>query len=168
MSLGMISAPAGQATSKSPAKRAFVVFHLDERRHAVDLATVERVARLVDITPLPHAPGIIAGVIDVEGQVIPVVDIRERLGLPKHEASLGDRLIIARTAHRRIAFVADAVSGVITTSSEHIDAQMILSSTQRMEGVLKLADGLVLIHDLTRFLSLDEETQLDASLKRSR
>lgn len=161
--------PAGlarQAESEPTSTRLLVVFHLSNRRYAVDLAAVERVARIVDITPLPHAPEVVVGVIDVHGRVTPVVNVRKRLGLPERALSLSDRLLVARTAQRTVALVADAVSGVIAAPSERIAAaQTIVSGVKYLAGVLKLDDGLVLIHDLTRFLSLEEEAQLDIALR---
>ena len=56
----------------------FVVFRLDEQHYAVPLSVVERIVRMVDITPVPKTPEIVLGVINVQGSVIPVVDIRRR------------------------------------------------------------------------------------------
>ena len=55
-----------------------VVFALDEPRYALPLSAVERVVRAVEITPLPKAPEIVLGVINMQGQVVPAVDIRKR------------------------------------------------------------------------------------------
>jgi purine-binding chemotaxis protein CheW len=148
--------------------RTLVIFILDGRRYALPLAAVERVVRIVDVTPLPQAPGIITGVINIQGHVVPVVNIRQRLGLPEGAASLDDRFIIARLPHRRVALTADAVLDVINTPENRIDtAQVVLPGMKYFEGVLKLDDGLVLIQDLARFLSVDEEEQLEAALRQA-
>jgi purine-binding chemotaxis protein CheW len=78
----------------------YVVFTLDEQRYALYLHAVVRVVRIVEITPLPQTPEVIRGVVNVQGQVIPVVDIRKRFQLPEREPELGDQLIIANTACR--------------------------------------------------------------------
>ena len=142
-----------------------MIFVLDERRYALPLSAVERVVRIVDVTPLPQAPEIVAGIIDIQGQVVPVVNIRRRLDLPERAPSLDDRFLVVRLLHRRIALMADAVIGVMNTPSEHIGAaETVLPGIKYFDGVLKLHDGLVLIQDLARFLSLDEEEQLEAAL----
>lgn len=142
-----------------------VVFALDELRYALLLSSVERVVRAVEITPLPKAPGIVLGIINVQGRIIPVIDVRQRFRLPAREIELDDRFIIASTPRRLVALVVDSVSGV----RELADGQMVnveqsLPFAEYLKGVAKLEDNLVLIHDLDQFLSLDEEKALDAAL----
>src|SRR3712207_6774571 len=95
--------------------RRYVVFTLDEHGYALPLSFVERIVRAVEVTPLPKAPEIVLGVINVQGRVIPVVNIRKRFRLPEREIELSDQFIIARTAKRTIALVVDAVGGVAET-----------------------------------------------------
>lgn len=61
---------------------ALVVFRLDERRYALPLSVVERVIRAVEVTPLPKAPPIVLGAIDVQGRVVPVLNVRRRFLMP--------------------------------------------------------------------------------------
>jgi purine-binding chemotaxis protein CheW len=141
------------------------LFALDELRYAVYLSAVERVVRAVEITPLPKAPEIVLGVINVQGRVLPVLDIRKRFRLPAREMKPDDRFIIARTATRQVALVVDSVAGVHElTEAEMVSAKEALPFAQYLEGVVKLDGNLVLIHDLDQFLSLDEEKALDATL----
>src|ERR1700674_4677146 len=90
-----------------------VAFSLDNHAYALHLPAVERVVRIVEVTRLPDAPGIVAGVVNVGGQVIPVVDIRKRFLLPGRDPDLSDQLIVARTSRRALALIADTVTGVI-------------------------------------------------------
>ena len=148
---------------------AYVVFTLDEQRYALYLHAVRRVVRMVEMTYLPKAPEIVRGVVNVQGQVIPVVDIRKRFRLPEREPEPSDQLIIVNTARRSVALVVDAVEGVIEHSrQEMIALEKILPGTEYIEGVIKLEDGLVLIHDLDKFLSLEEDKELTAALKKKR
>lgn len=139
----------------------FVVFTLDEQRYAVPLSAVERIVRMVEITPVPQTLEIVLGVINAQGQIIPVVDIRKRLCLPAHEPHPGDHLLIARTAKRGVALVVDAVSEVVTLSSRDVVlGETILAQLAYVTGAVKRPDGLILIHDFDRFLSLEEEQAL--------
>src|ERR671919_2991748 len=90
-----------------------VVFTLDEQRYAVPLSAVERIVRLVEITPVPHTPEIVLGVINVQGRILPVVNIRGRLGLPARELHPSDHLLFARTSKRTVALAVDAVNEVV-------------------------------------------------------
>jgi purine-binding chemotaxis protein CheW len=142
-----------------------VVFTLDEQRYALRLEAVERIVRLVEVTPLPKAPEIVLGVVNVQGRVLPVVNIRRRFRLPDREADLRDQLILAWTSRRSVVLVVDAVGGVVErTGEELIPAGSIVPGTEYVDGVVKLPDGLVLIHDLDKFLSLEEETKLGKAL----
>lgn len=142
-----------------------LVFTLDEPRYALPLAAVERIVRAVEITPLPKAPRIVLGVINVEGGVIPVVDVRRRFGLPERELRLEDRFIIARAGRRLVALVADEVAGVRACAPRAlVSAAQSLPFAAYLQGVAKLEDGLALISDLEAFLSLEEEQLLDTAL----
>lgn len=142
-----------------------VVFTLEDRHYALRLAAVERVIRIVEITPLPQAPEIVIGVVNVQGEIIPVVNVRQRFGLPQREISLSDQLIIAHISQRKVGLIADAVMDVIEYSEQDIAAaESILPDMEHVDGILKLPDGLVLIHDLDKFLSLEEEASLEQAL----
>jgi purine-binding chemotaxis protein CheW len=142
------------------------VFTLGDQRYALPLSTVERVVRVVEVTPLPQAPDIVLGVVNVQGRVIPVVNPRRRFRLPERDIALSDQLVIAHTTRRPVALVVDAVTGVLEYSGrEAVGARDIVPGMEYVEGVVKLADGLVLIHDLDRFLSLDEVTALDRAIE---
>jgi len=138
---------------------------LDGPGYALPLAAVERVVRIVEITPLPKAPDIVLGVINMQGKVIPVINLRSRFRLPEREIKLEDQLIIARTARRLVALIADSISGVQGIEERELAlALKELPYAGYIEGVAKLGQGLCVICDLDRFLSLDEERALDAAL----
>ncbi len=138
-----------------------VVFTLDEQRYAVPLSAVERVVRMVEITPIPQTPEIVLGLINVREWVIPVINVRRRFGLPEREPQLSDQLLIARTPKRALALVVDAVSEVITPSGQEVvTAEAILAHVDYVTGVVKRPDGLILIHDLDTFLALEEAQAL--------
>ena len=143
-----------------------VVFNLDDRRFAVLLSSVVRVERIVAITPLPKAPEIVLGVINMHGQVIPVFNIRERFRLSQRDIQLADQMIVASTSKRTVALLVDSVNGVIEISEEKIIAsESILPGLEYIEGVVKTEDGMVLIHDLELFLSLQEEKALNEAME---
>src|ERR1043166_4985573 len=145
-----------------------VVFTVDEQQYALRLAVVQRITRIVEVTPLPKAPEIVMGVINWQGTIVPVFNIRKRFGLPEVEMNLSDQLIIARTTTRSVALAADSVSGIVERSAEQItETQRILPRAECVEGIAKLKDGILLIHNLDRFLCLEEEKQLQEALTKS-
>ena len=142
-----------------------VVFRIDEQRYAFSLSAVVRIVRAVEVTPLPNAPSVALGAIDVAGRVLPVLSIRKRLGLPGRELTPADQLMIARTARREVVIVVDETLDVMAVPlGGMVPATEILPMLRLVEGVVQLADGLVLIEDLEKFLSLEEERLLDEAL----
>ncbi|MCJ7626351.1 MAG: chemotaxis protein CheW, partial [Anaerolineaceae bacterium] len=140
-----------------------LVFTLDEQSYALYLSVVERVVRAVEITRLPKAPEFILGVIDVQGQIIPVIDVCQRLQLPARELDVDDQFIIAHTSRRRVALVVDSVVDVGQIEDrELVNAEQVLPSEEYVHGreyihgIAKLENGLVLICDLDQFLSIEE------------
>ena len=143
-----------------------MVFKLDAQGYALYLSVVEKVVRAAEITPLPKAPEIVLGVVNWQGRVIPVVNMRARFSLKAREIDLSDRFIFARTWKRVVALIADSVDGVISRSLEDIiSPEDIVPGIEYIDGVAKIEDGLLLIHDLDKFLSLEEENGLDRALK---
>jgi purine-binding chemotaxis protein CheW len=142
-----------------------VIFCLEQQRYAVPLAVVERVIRAVEVTPLPKAPPIVLGAIDVGGRVVPVLNIRRRFRLTEREMTPEDQFVIARAGPRAVALVVDAVEGAIDwPAAEIVRAAEIAPGIEHVQGVIKHADGLILIHDLETFLSLDETRDLAEAL----
>jgi purine-binding chemotaxis protein CheW len=142
-----------------------VVVALDGRAFALPLAAVERVVRMVDVTPLPGAPEVVEGVIDVAGDVVAAVSIRRRLGLARGAARTADSLVLARTPRRRLAVIVDSVTGVAECpQADMVSATAIAPGAKHIEGILKSGAGLILIHDLEKFLSPEEEHSLERAM----
>ena len=143
-----------------------VVFTLDELLYALPLPAVVRVIHAVEIKHLPKAPEIISGIINVKGRIIPVVDIRKRFGLEEREIETDNRLIIADTGKRQVAILVDTVTGIKDlTPGQQEQAKETLPFAEHLRGVAKIDNELILIYDLEKFLSLDEEKKLEKALK---
>ena len=142
------------------------IFLLDGRRFGLPLECVERAIRAVAVTPLAGAPAVVAGVLDLQGRVVAVIDLRRRLGLPERHIDPADQLLIARSRTRTLALIVDAVTGVAEYGEhEWVAPTDIAPGTDYLQGIVRLDDDLVLIHDLDRFLSADEEQDLGRALR---
>jgi len=154
--------------NSTPLDHMLLVFHIDERRHALHMNVVQRVLPMVDVAPLPSAPAVVSGIVDVAGRIVPVMDLRRRFSLPARESRVSDVLILARTAASTVALPADGVVGVAECPQARlIGADAIVPGIECLSGVAQLDDGLVLIHDLDAFLSLHEQAQLARALRES-
>ena len=144
-----------------------VVFTLDSLRFALPLSAVERAIHIIEIVPLPKAPDIVIGVINLHGQIIPVVNIRKRFNLSEKEVNLNDHIVISHSKKRLLGILVDNITGVLEFP-EHkiITADKIISGIEYVEGVVKLEDGIILIHDIDKFLSLEEEKTLNDAMNK--
>jgi len=143
-----------------------VVFRLEAQLYALPLDAVERVLPMVAVSSLPQAPSLVLGVINWHGQVVPVLDLRRRLGYPACEYGLGAHLLVARTPLRRLALPVDAVLDVWAVAATAVTApQSVLPGISHVAGTVALGDGLLFIHNLDTCLALEEERQLTVALE---
>ncbi len=146
-------------------KNQIVAFTLDDQHFGLDLASVERIVRVVEITPLPEAPAPILGIINVEGRVMPVLNTRKWLGFPEREIELQDVLVIVSVNGRSMALLVDEVKPVTEVPiDEVIDSQEIVRSSGSVERVAKSEDGLLMVLTAERAISLDELGKLNSVL----
>ncbi len=147
----------------------YVVFSLDGNRFAVPLHSVRNAERAAWVTPLPGAPEVVLGVVDIGGSMAPVVDLRRRFGLPTREPRVSDHFLVVRAAGRTMALLVDQVHGVSMAAASRITlAGEIWPGLGYADGVARLDGEIVLIHDLARLLSLDEEQALAEAERNSR
>jgi len=145
----------------------FVLLTVDGLTYALPLEAVDRILRMVEISPLPGAPSVVEGVINIHGEIVPIVSIRKRLGLANRPSEISDSLVVAHTRTRRLAIIAESVLGVVERLTDAIvGTSSIFHGVQHIEGVLRTSDGLVLIQDLDKFFSPEEERSLDLAMER--
>lgn len=147
------------------APRQVLIFVLDEPRYALELERVERVVRAVEITRLPDTPPAFLGVINVQGEVTPVVDLRGRLGLPPQALTPDDRFVLARIRRHLVALVVDDIHELREVDEAALaQAEAALPAGGLLRGVVTIDDNLVLICDLDQFLAGDEKSALPPAL----
>lgn len=153
-------------TARQGSVRRLVAFRLEGQRYALHLSVVERVLRMVAVSPLPKAPAIVLGVVNLHGQVIPVLDLQRRFGLPSHNYGLSSTLLVARTNRRTLALPVNEVLGVQEVAAEIVTLPAtVCPGIGLVVGIAALPDGVLFIHDLDTFLSLDEEQRLTEALE---
>lgn len=145
-----------------------VVFSLDDRLFALPLSIVERVTRAVAITPLPKTSDFILGVVNLQGRVIPVVNIRKRFSLKDKELDAEQHFLIGKSNERDVAILVDNVMDIVEVPEEtYVNQQKITSSMPYISGVIKQEEDMVLVHDLDTLLSTDEIQEVEEAIKSS-
>lgn len=104
-------------------------FRIGGEDYAIDIMRVREIIHPLPITPVPRAPAFVEGVIRLRGEVIPVVDVRKRLGLPASAATRKSRFLVVNVAGRRIALVVDEVREVLRLPRSEIRPAPSLGAT---------------------------------------
>jgi purine-binding chemotaxis protein CheW len=140
-----------------------VVFELGAEQYGVNIDTVESIIKMQDITGMPHAPSFVQGVTNLRGKVLPVIDLRLRFGMSLKAADKSSRIIVIGVNDTEIGMIVDGVSAVLTISDQVIEPPPPITTTvdsNFITGIAKLDDRMVIMLDLDRILSLEEQADL--------
>jgi purine-binding chemotaxis protein CheW len=149
----------------TPLPHEVLLFTLEGQRYALPSADVQELVRAVRLTPLPRAPEVVEGLLNLRGQLLPVLDLRRRFRLPPRPLSPLDHFIIARAGPRLVGLRVDRAEGLLSLEPGDLDeTPYTLPGVGYVAGAVKLPEGLVLVHDLRTFLSEAESLALDAAL----
>lgn len=148
-------------------ERQFVIFRLGEDEYALPIEAVDEVGRVPsEITKLPRTPGFLEGVVNLRGEVLPVLDQRKRFDMPACQNQAARRLLVVRSEKHRAGLIVDGVSEVLRVGADAIDTASAdgWDTTRLVHGVVKEAQSgrLIVILDAGELLSRSERALLDA------
>ncbi len=144
----------------------FLTFLLGGEEYGVQILKVQEIKGYSVITPIPNTPAFIKGAMNLRGTVVPVVDLRERFGMPVSAYDRFTVIIVVMVGTRIVGLVVDAVSDVLTISGDEIAPPPPLGhgvDTSFMTGMAKSADKLVLLLDIDKVLGDEMAVALDAA-----
>ncbi len=102
------------------ASRELISFLIGTQEFCVDIMSVREIRGWTPATPLPHSPGYVRGVINLRGAVLSIVDLAARLGFPPTEPSARAVIIVAQVSHQVVGLLVDAVTGILTVTSDTV------------------------------------------------
>ncbi len=140
-----------------------VTFRIGEEEFGVNILQVQEIIRMLDITKVPKAPEFVEGVINLRGKVIPIIDLRKRFGLPFRERDKTTRIIVVELGATVVGFIVDAVSEVLRLPASTVEPPPPVVAgldAEYISGVGKLDDRLLIMLDMNRLLSRDEQRAL--------
>ena len=143
-----------------------VSFKLGSEEYGVDIAQVQEINRMVAVTHVPRAPQFMEGVINLRGQLIPIIDLRTRFGMPRTEHTKSTRIVVTEVGAKRVGMVVDSVSEVLRLPTDQIeDAPEMITGvdTEYIRGVGKIEDRLIILLDLAKIISGAEKRELDST-----
>ena len=141
-----------------------VSFGLGSEEYGVDIGQVQEIIRMVEITHVPRAPRFMEGVINLRGQLVPIIDLRTRFGMQRLEATKSTRIVVTEIGSKRVGMVVDNVSEVLNIPIENVeDAPEMIAGvgTEYIQGVGKVGDRLIIMLDLTMVITTDERRDLE-------
>ena len=145
--------------------RQFISFSVGEEEYGLELLRVKEVIRVREITWLPKAPSFVKGIINLRGDVIPIIDLRGKFGLEAREETAQTRVIVVEVGGRLMGMVVDSASQVVRIPADQIDPPPpVLGgfSQEFITGVGKLEDKLVILLSTEAILTADEKAALSA------
>jgi purine-binding chemotaxis protein CheW len=143
-----------------------VIFTLGEEEYGVPIQFVKEIIRKPAITHLPNAPTYVLGVINLRGQIIPILSLHQRFGLGSEERDQ-TKVVIIEFADLVVGMEVNEVSEVLTLAAERISAAPSMATTidsNFISGVGKLQDRLLIILDVERILTDEEHSMLSRSV----
>jgi purine-binding chemotaxis protein CheW len=143
--------------------RQFISFSVGDEEYGLELLRVKEVIRIREITWLPKAPSFVKGIINLRGDVIPIIDLRDKFGLEARAQTAATRVIVVEVEGRLVGMVVDSASQVVRIAADQIDPPPpVLGgfSQEFITGVGKLGDKLVILLNADAILTFDEKIAL--------
>jgi purine-binding chemotaxis protein CheW len=161
-SLSFFAAPAQEQRAAVEATEHLVTFFLDREEYGMDVRQVQEIRRLTEITSVPRTPEFIRGVINLRGRILPVLDLKRKLGLGEVAESRAARIVVVRVRDRLIGLLVDGASQVPKIPVSRIEAppeEVVERGGDYIRGVAKLDDRLIILVDLERLLAHELKAQ---------
>ncbi|MBI5039714.1 MAG: chemotaxis protein CheW [Gammaproteobacteria bacterium] len=150
-----------QATNDSVLR--YVTFRLEEEVYGINVMQVQEVLRVTEIAPVPGAPHYVLGIINLRGNVVTVVDTRERLGLGAKDMEDSTRIVIIEADKMVVGILVDAVAEVVDLRTSEIESAPSVGndeSSKYIQGVASRDGQLLILVDLNKLLNDEEWAEL--------
>ena len=141
-------------------EKQLVIFTLAGEQFGIEIASVESIIKLQRITSVPQAPDFVEGIINLRGAVLPVVNLERRFGLPAQPQTSETRIVVASMGGLKIGMIVASVSEVLNVEDSLIEPPPPIATSINAEfitGVAKIDSRLIILLDLGRVLSSDEQ-----------
>ncbi len=148
----------------------YLTFVLNSQLYGVPIGTVREINRLSEITPVPKTPSFVAGVMNLRGKVIPVVNLRSKLGFERTDHTKETCIIVIETIVGQVGMIVDSVRGVIELFANQIEPTPNLGNSAETEFVMgmgKLENTVIILIDIVKALSNNQLAELKTLPERS-
>jgi purine-binding chemotaxis protein CheW len=146
-----------------------VSFTLGNEEFGIEIQKVQEIIRMVEITKMPNSPDFVEGIMNLRGKVIPVICLRQRMGLEKLQADKNTRVIVVDIKGKTIGFIVDSVSEVLRIPQDLTEKPPEIAAginADYIVSIARLEDRLLILLDLDRTLLSTEQAQLENLLNK--
>ncbi len=140
-----------------------VTFKICDELYGIDIMEVSEIIRILDITPIPNAPSFVDGVVNLRGEIIPVVDLIKRFKFTRksftEEEELLRGIIVVNVEDMTLGIIIDAVNRVMSVPAEKLQPPPHMVSgvgAEYIRGVVRLEDSLLVVLDINKLFSREE------------
>ena len=143
-----------------------VTFRLGTGEYAIDIMQAKEIIKMEKITLIPNAPDFVEGVINLRGNIIPIIDLKKRFNLEETDGDKNTGIIIVKIEDVDMGIIIDSISKVVSMANSDIQPPppMLSGIGQKyIKGVGKLEDKLLVVLDLEKLFSSDEDDETDAN-----
>lgn len=137
----------------------WVTFRLEGESYGINVMQVQEVLRYTEIAPVPGAPSYVLGIINLRGNVVTIIDTRNRFGLPPASVSDDTRIVVIEAGKYVVGILVDSVAEVVYLRQSEIETPPNISkddNSKFIQGVCKKNDDLLILVDLDKLLSSEE------------
>jgi purine-binding chemotaxis protein CheW len=141
----------------------WVTFRLNQETYGINVMQVQEVLRVTEIAPVPGAPDYVLGIINLRGNVVTVIDTRERLGLSSKEVDDSTRIVIIESDKQVVGILVDSVAEVVDLRMSEVESAPNVGndeSSKYIQGVATRNGELLILVDLNKLLSDEEWAEL--------
>jgi purine-binding chemotaxis protein CheW len=141
-----------------------VTFKIGNEEFGINILLVQEIIKMLQITKIPNTPEYVEGIINLRGKIIPVVDLRSRLGMNKKDMNKDSRVIVVEVDNKTIGFIVDSVNEVIRIPANITEPPPELITgvdSEYIKSVGKLEDRLLILIDIEKILKSEEKTALE-------
>jgi len=134
-----------------------LAFQLAEEEYAIDILKIKEIIRSLEITHVPRRPPVIKGIISLRGTVIPIYDLRARLGLTESQPTRNTRILVVELGKGLIGIIADRVTEVVKVKGKDVEPPPATGNGMtagHLKGVTRVNGRLIILLDLTKAISL--------------
>lgn len=146
-------------------RRHVLVASLDDERLALPLEDVVEVLPAMASSPLPHAPVVIAGIVNLRGEPLPLLDLRTRLGGIPAVPDPDDHVVVCRIQGRRVGVWVDRALAVTSIDTRNMVAVSEVALASHVDGVALVPDGMFFVYDVQSFLDADDALTLEGAMQ---